>query len=475
MGDLFKAVPSSSHCDGSWWPLGSVASPSSQPSDDPSEPSDRMQGMSILLFSGLALEAGLQSLENRQLLWCNYIGGWSIDSTVARTNELHNFCSRYHGDGSEIGQCLGVFDLTTLKIKTLALAGTEQLLDVPALAIPGDDLQCLSNRLHLMGRYQAPVDRLFDLCIGFSHFDQPQCQLGRSMRIAAIPRPLDRYLAEAQLHLRCARRTSRPRAQFQLKSVLDGPCLGNTKKSPSSHQGTITAGASQKMGALVGNPVKFFVDVALSVSDNRHHCSRGEHALGRLRSLHPTIGFLFLNRLVAIIGSCRTLACPDLNASQSEQCPTGSIHRQHGMNKETRVNSIPARSKSPYSPGMCSVVEFRRVLNGQHMETGHPVRQCLPAMRRKLAHRHVGIIQPATKPYPIGAAIRRCPKIYRNAFGGALQQQRPLLASRASPKRPTDQSMCSIDAALLVVDRKGMNLTRFTHGKKNLWRVMCTP
>src|SRR4051794_5456210 len=117
------------------------------------------------------------------------------------------------------------------------------------------------------------------------------------MRIAAIPRPLDRYLAEAQLHLRCARRTSRPRAQFQLKSVLDGPCLGNTKKSPSSHQGTITARASQKMGALVGNPVKFFVDIALAVTEDRHHRSRSEHALGRLRSLHPTIGCLTKGRL----------------------------------------------------------------------------------------------------------------------------------------------------------------------------------
>src|SRR6516162_8902096 len=80
---------------------------------------------------------------------------------------------------------------------------------------------------------------------------------------------------------------------------------------------------------------------------------------------------------------------------------------------------------------------------------------------------HARIVQPATEPHPLSAAVCRRPQVHRDAFNGALQQQRPLLANRASPKRPTDQSISSINAVIPLVNRTTRNQTRFLHGKKN--------
>src|ERR1700716_4353511 len=81
---------------------------------------------------------------------------------------------------------------------------------------------------------------------------------------------------------------------------------------------------------------------------------------------------------------------------------------------------------------------------------------------------HIRIVQPAADPHPLSSAVGRRTQVHRDAFNGALQQQRPLFASRASPKRPTDQSIRSIIAVILLVDRNARNQTRFTPGKKNV-------
>src|SRR6202163_3456740 len=80
---------------------------------------------------------------------------------------------------------------------------------------------------------------------------------------------------------------------------------------------------------------------------------------------------------------------------------------------------------------------------------------------------HARLIQPAGEPHPFGSPVGRRSQVHRDAFNGAPQQQRPLLASRASPKRPTDQSISSINAVTPLVDRTERNQTRFHLGKRN--------
>src|SRR6185312_3737759 len=194
---------------------------------------------------------------------------------------------------------------------------------------------------------------------------------------------------------------------------------------------------------------------------------RSKGALGARCPLDPAIGFLLFNRLAAVVGGRRLLARPNLHSSQPEQGSAARINRQHRMHEQPRVTPIAGWPKPPYAPGVLGVVQFRGVLDRKHMQARDPLRQRFCAMHGNFLGCHARIVQPAAEPYPFGPAIGRRSQVHRDAFNGALQQQRPLLASRASPKRPTDQSSSSIIAVIPLVDRTERNQTRFHLGNKN--------
>ena len=104
-----------------------------------------MLGVRVLLLDSLAFELDLQDFEHRQLVRRHHVNGWAIDRSVPSEDELHDLGGCNHRHGSKLEQRLGRLDLAALDIKALALAGAEQLFDVPALAIPGDNLQRLST------------------------------------------------------------------------------------------------------------------------------------------------------------------------------------------------------------------------------------------------------------------------------------------------------------------------------------------
>src|SRR4051794_25824209 len=134
-------MPAAAHGDRPRWTLGSVTGPATEARDNPGEPGDRLLGMRVLLLGGVAFEASVQGLEHWQLFLRDYVGGRAIDGAVAGEDQLHDLGGGDHRDGGELEQGFGLFDLAALDVETLALAGAEQLFDVPALAIPGDDLQ----------------------------------------------------------------------------------------------------------------------------------------------------------------------------------------------------------------------------------------------------------------------------------------------------------------------------------------------
>src|ERR1700716_4279071 len=468
LSHLFEAMPTTAHGDRPRWALGSVTGPATEPRDNPGEPGDRLPGMRVLLFGGVAFETILQGLEQRQLFLRDYVGGRAIDGAVSGEDQLHDLGGGDHCDGGELEQGFGRFDLAALDVETLALAGAEQLFDVPALAIPADDLQCLRNRRNLMSGKETPMDRLLDGGIKLPDLDQAQGQLTRGRGIAAVARALDRHFSKAQRYLGRASRTAGLGSDLQLEAMPDRPAFGNAKQPAPPHQCAIATGAGEQMGARVGYPVKFFVDIALAVADYCDHRRRGKRALGARRPLNPTIGFLLFDRLTAVIGGRWPLTRPDLHPSQPEQGSAARIDRQHGMHKQARITPVAGRAKPPYPSGVPGVVQFRRVLDRKHMQARDTGRQNLSAMPGNFVRCHIRIVQPAAEPHPLSSAVGRRTQVHRDAFNGALQQQRPLFASRASPKRPTDQSIRSIIAVILLVDRNARNQTRFTPGKKNV-------
>ena len=289
----------------------------------------------------------------------------------------------------------------------------------------------------------------------------------RGCRIAAVARALDRHLAKSQRHLGRARWTAGLRSNLQLEARLDRPGLGNVKQPTAADQCAIATGARDQMGARIGYPVKFFVDIALAVADHCDHRRRGKRALGTLRPLYPTIGFLLFDRLAAVVGGRWPLARPNLKPGQPEQGSAVRINRQYRMHEQTRITPIAGGPKPSYAPGVPGIVQFRGVLDRKHMQARDTLRQRFCAMHGNFLGCHARIVQPAAEPHPFGSPIGRRSQVHRDAFNGAPQQQRPLLANRASPKRPTDQSISSINAVTPLVDRTERNQTRFHLGKRN--------
>src|SRR5882757_4457363 len=267
LSHLFEAMPTTAHGDRPRWTLGSVTGPATEPRDNPGEPGDRLPGMRVLLFGGVAFETSLQGLEHRQLFLRDHVGGRAIDGAVSGEDQLHDLGGGDHCDGGELEQGFGRFDLAALDVETLALAGAEQLFDVPALAIPADDLQCLRNRRNLMSGKETPMDRLLDGGIKLPDLDQAQGQLTRGRGIAAVARALDRHFSKAQRYLGRTSRTAGLGSDLQLEAMPDRPAFGNAKQPAATHQCAIATGAGEQMGARVGYPVKFFVDIALAVAD----------------------------------------------------------------------------------------------------------------------------------------------------------------------------------------------------------------
>ena len=327
-----------------------------------------MLGMWVFLLGRLAFEADPQGLEHRQLVRRDHIGRGAIDRAITGEDELHYLGSCDHRDGGELEQRLGRLDLAALEVETLGLAGAKQLLNLPALAIPGDNLQRLRNSGNGVSSQKAPVDRLFDGGIELPHLDQAQGQLTRGVVVAAVGRALDGHVAKAQRYIGRAGWTARLRSNFQSEAMPDRPSLGNLKQPTAIHQGAIATGAREQMGMFVRNPVKLFVNIALPVADHRDHRRCSKRPLGTRRPLYPTIGFLLFDRLVAVIGRRRPLARPDLHPGQPEQGSAVCSNRQHGMHEQAWINPVAGWPKPVDSAGMLGIVQFRRVLDRKHMQ-----------------------------------------------------------------------------------------------------------
>src|SRR5206468_1763847 len=65
MSDLFEAVPTVAHGDWTWRAFGGIAGPSTEPRDDPTEPTDRVLRVGVLLLGSFAFEAPLQGFQHR--------------------------------------------------------------------------------------------------------------------------------------------------------------------------------------------------------------------------------------------------------------------------------------------------------------------------------------------------------------------------------------------------------------------------
>jgi len=111
--------------------------------------------MRVLLLCGSSFESGLLEAEGVDLVGREDLFGGDWGGAVAGVDELHDAGCGKRGEEGEFDQAVSGLDLTGLDIEALALERPEQLLDVPALAIPFNDLQGVFCGVDDMGGQQA--------------------------------------------------------------------------------------------------------------------------------------------------------------------------------------------------------------------------------------------------------------------------------------------------------------------------------
>jgi hypothetical protein len=207
--------------------------------------------MRVLLLGGMSFEGGLLEAEGFDLIGREDLLGGDWGGAVAGVDELHDAGGGEGGKEGKFAQAVGGLDLTGLDIEALALEGPEQLLDVPALAIPFDDLLGLCSGVDDAGGQQPPMQRRLwaRTRAAFADVDDIESHaLGQRCTLLAQPvRAHQLDFAEAQLELRAARRAARLSGYFQLVTVGNRQLVAGGKQRSAAAQRAVLRGACEQV------------------------------------------------------------------------------------------------------------------------------------------------------------------------------------------------------------------------------------
>src|SRR5882724_4962535 len=258
-----KALQTSMHGDGTGRSGVSGAVPSAEASNDPCCPGQRMGWERVSQTLGPPVDRWSEGLEHVEVFGLEGRRGGTLVSTATSMNELHaHHCGAQRNDG-ELAQGRGRFDLAFFNAKTLALEGSEELLDVPALAVVGDGLVCRRGGRDGSARYEPPMDRL-DACRGINLANVEGIErdaLGQ-VAIGAVCRSRDADRTKAQDHLGATSGTAGNGGQVEREALGDGQTVEIGEQVATVGQRAISLGAYQQFD--VARPArKGRVEIAL--------------------------------------------------------------------------------------------------------------------------------------------------------------------------------------------------------------------
>src|SRR6266446_7591922 len=144
----------------SWRFMGGISAPSAELGDDPCGPGESFFAMRIFLKLGFALQVFVDRVEHFDFFGRESKACRKHLATIAGLNKLNDDGCRFGSDGHQLHKPIGGFKLTVLDLQALSFHGTEELLDDPALLVPGDDLPGVGDAADWMGGEQEPMDGL---------------------------------------------------------------------------------------------------------------------------------------------------------------------------------------------------------------------------------------------------------------------------------------------------------------------------
>src|SRR6266853_3913478 len=471
LGDGIKTLQSVAHSDRSRGSLAFVAGPSAEAGNSPGGPGKTFGRIGIFLFAGAPLQSRLQRLDDLDLSFVeDMLGRLIVIGSGASEHELHGLGGADQCDDGKFFKGGSIFDDALLDIQSVALQGPKQLFDMPALAIPTDRRQGLFDGLDRMGGQQTPVNRLLaGRRVALNDFDGEEFDLIGSLGIGAgfgttYSHPPVTHAQASLPRLALAR----PLRQIELEAVHFCKSRHDCKLSAAAGHRAVAAGPRQKVRTPVRQPGPFFVDVALTLIDNRDHGGLRQCRFGALRTFDPAIRFLLLDRLLAVVLALRLEASPHLHVEQAEAVPGLGVHGQHRMHEQADIAAIAYRAEAALAPALALVVDLAGVLNHQHMPPDRRLGYARSLAGRYLRGRDTVVQHEAQEFYLLSAIVPKLAQTNRLSIAYALQQPRAIFFSRSSPKKPM---FISAIARSLESQRQRQNHTRFAQCKANTMKI----
>src|SRR5271169_7082723 len=236
--------------------------------------------MGVLLLCRSPFELRLLQAEGFDLDGREDLIGGGRPGAVAGADELGDAGRRVGGEEGEFDEGLSTLDLAGLDIEALALEDPEQLLDVPALAIPLDDLQSVLWGLDGMGGQQPPMQRrlLARARAAFANVDDMDNHAVRqcsAQRRAMQPRGAPQFdLAEAHLHLGPTLWAARLPGHGKLVTQYGRQPTACGEQRIATDQRAVLCGSGQQMQVGRTWPGPALVNVGLAVVDHRYQFGR---------------------------------------------------------------------------------------------------------------------------------------------------------------------------------------------------------
>src|SRR5271167_365485 len=430
----FEPSEAVAHGEGSGRTFRGVSFPAAEAGDDPGGPRQGTGGMRVLLLWGSPFESGLVEGEGVDFLGREDLLGRDRRGAVTGADELHDTGRREGAEEGEFDEGLSALDLTGLDVETLALQGPEQLLDIPALAIPLDDVQGIFRGLDRVGCQQPPVQWRWFLArarAALANIDDVEDDaVGRGSSRARGPaqpaRAHEFDLAEAHLHSGPAGWA--PRLSGHLKLVTEADrqpvALGEQQLTADQRAVLRSAGEQVQVGRTWPGPA--LVNVGFAIADHRHQFGRAQNPLGRRDRVLPALRFLLPDRPLAACRLDLPAAHPQLGPSQPETALAVRLDRQQRVQKQPLVGAIADRAQPMRAPGMALKIEFGGVLDRQDMMAalGKPT-DPLASTPVECLHTHPIIAQKTAELDFLGAMAGQLPQPHRRSLDHALQKKRP--------------------------------------------------
>src|SRR5271157_2586367 len=167
---------------------------------------------------------------------------------------------------------------------------------------------------------------------------------------------------------------------------------------------------------------ELLVDVALAVGDHGDASCAAQHLRGFLRSQKPAIGFLVLERPWPGIFHFDRGAVEYLRADQPDHAAIGRVDGDGWMQKQTKIAVIAGTPEAALAGGVAGEVEFRRILNRQHVPPDCTLAGETPSGSQHLAMADRGMVKEAAKGKRLVAISRQGMNTGRGLFTHRLQQ-----------------------------------------------------